>query len=141
MKISDFLLTGKKNGISMTDLAHIANVPERIIRKEILQARIAGELIVSGDQGYYLAADDLILHEGSGGASYNLSVIYVLNGSELELLSGIVMADEECFEIFGDRESIFMDRKPGDRSITRDEYYQIMDEQESQLTLMELIPF
>ena len=68
-------------------------------------------------------------------------MIYVLNGSELELLSGIVMADEECFEIFGDRESIFMDRKPGDRSITRDEYYQIMDEQESQLTLMELIPF
>lgn len=58
MKISDFLLTGKDNGISMTDLAHIANVPERIIRKEILQARIAGELIVSGDQGYYLAADD-----------------------------------------------------------------------------------
>ena len=58
MKISDFLLTGKKNGISMTDLAHIANVPERIVRKEILQARIAGELILSGDEGYYLAEND-----------------------------------------------------------------------------------
>lgn len=63
MKVSDFLLTGKNNGISMTDLAHITNVPERIIRKEILQARIAGELIVSGDKGYYLAADEEELRE------------------------------------------------------------------------------
>ena len=61
MKIADLLLVGKENATSMTDLAHIANVPERSLRAEILQARINGELICSCDQGYFLpeSVDDI----------------------------------------------------------------------------------
>lgn len=61
MKIADFLLTGKRNAISMTDLAHVVNIPERSVRLEILQARINGELICSCDQGYFLpeSVDDI----------------------------------------------------------------------------------
>ena len=61
MKIADFLLTGKKNAISMADLAHVANIPERSVRFEILQARINGELICSCEQGYFLpeSVDDI----------------------------------------------------------------------------------
>ena len=61
MKIADFLLTGKRNAISMTDLAHVVNIPERSVRFEILQARINGELICSCEQGYFLpeSVDDI----------------------------------------------------------------------------------
>ena len=61
MKISDFLLTGKRNAISMADLSHIVNIPERSLRLEILQARIDGELICSCDRGYFLpeSVDDI----------------------------------------------------------------------------------
>ena len=61
MKIADLLLVGKENATSMTDLAHIANVPERSLRAEILQARINGELICSCDRGYFLpeSVDDI----------------------------------------------------------------------------------
>lgn len=61
MKISDFLLTGRKNAISMADLSHVADIPERSVRFEILQARIAGELICSCEQGYFLpeTVDDI----------------------------------------------------------------------------------
>ena len=60
-KITDFLLVGRKNATSMTDLAHIADIPERSLRFEILQARIAGELICSCDQDYFLpeSVDDI----------------------------------------------------------------------------------
>lgn len=61
MKIADFLLTGKKNAISMADLAHVVNIPERSLRLEILQARINGELICSCENGYFLpeSVDDI----------------------------------------------------------------------------------
>lgn len=61
MKIADFLLPGKKNAISMADLAHVVNIPERSLRLEILQARINGELICSCEQGYFMpeSVDDI----------------------------------------------------------------------------------
>ncbi len=90
---------------------------------------------------YSLCEEGLILYQGSGGAAYNLSVLYSFNGREPELIRGVVMADAECFEIFGDRESIFTDRNPEDRRITRDEYDEIADAQESLLIPMELTPF
>lgn len=58
MKISDHLMTGKENAISMADLAHVLQVPERILRMEILQARINGELICSCVNGYFLPESD-----------------------------------------------------------------------------------
>lgn len=54
MKISDFLLEGERNAISMADLARITNLQERVLRREILQARANGELICSSDSGYFL---------------------------------------------------------------------------------------
>ena len=61
MNITDFIPIGKENATSMTDLAHIANVPERSLRAEILRARINGELICSCDRGYFLpeSVDDI----------------------------------------------------------------------------------
>ena len=58
MKISDFLLPGEGSAISMDDLARITNLPERAVRREILQAREAGELICSSEKGYFLAEDE-----------------------------------------------------------------------------------
>ena len=61
MKIADFLLNGKKNAISMADLAEVMKIPERSLRLEILQARINGDLICSCDRGYFLpeSVDDI----------------------------------------------------------------------------------
>ena len=98
-------------------------------------------LVSSARVRYYLAEEDLILHEGSGGAAYNLSILYYLHGSKLELATGIVMADTECFRVYEDRESMFMDRKSGDRSITREEYYDLMDKMEGLTVPMELTAF
>ncbi len=58
MTISDFLQTGKKNAISMTELSHVCQVPERALQREVLQARLNGELIISDESGYYLPEDD-----------------------------------------------------------------------------------
>ena len=57
MTIKDFLLTGKKNAVSMSELANICQVPERALQREILQARLNGELIISDESGYYLPED------------------------------------------------------------------------------------
>ena len=62
-KISDYLMTGRDNAIPMTDLASILNLPERAVRREILEARLRGELIVSNEQGYFLSTDPDDLRE------------------------------------------------------------------------------
>ena len=90
---------------------------------------------------YYLAEEDMILHQGSGGASWYLSILCMLDGHELKLAYGLVMADEQCFEVFEDRESLFMDRLPSDRSITNEEFYQLLDEMEELTVPMELTLF
>ena len=90
---------------------------------------------------YYLCEDDLILHEGSGGAPYNLSILYYLKNNRLELATGIVMADSECFEVYEDRESFFTERKQSDRSITREEYYDKMEALKTVTVPMDLMPF
>ena len=98
-------------------------------------------LVSSARIRYYLCEDDLILHEGSGGAPYNFSILCYLKNNRLELATGIVMADSECFEVHEDRESFFMERKPSDRSITREEYYDKMEKMETATIPMELMLF
>ena len=98
-------------------------------------------LVSSARVRYYLAEEDLILHEGSGGAAYSLSILYYLHGSKLEIATGIVMSDTECFKVYEDRESMFMDRKSRDRSITREEYYDLMDKMKGLAVPMELTAF
>ena len=90
---------------------------------------------------YYLAEEDLILHEGSGGAAYNMSLLYYLAGSKLELATGIVMADAECFEVYEDRESYFSERKASDRVITQEYYYDLMEKMEDLTVPMDLTAF
>jgi hypothetical protein len=62
-------------------------------------------------------------------------------GSKLEIATGIVMSDTECFKVYEDRESMFMDRKSSDRSITREEYYDLMDKMKGLAVPMELTAF
>ena len=80
---------------------------------------------------YYLCEDDLILHEGSGGAPYNLSILFYLKDNRLELATGI----------YEDRESFFTERKQSDRSITREEYYDKMEALKTVTVPMDLMPF
>lgn len=61
--ITDFLMTGRDNAIPMADLAAAVNLPERAVRREILEARLRGELIVSNEQGYFLSTDPDDLRE------------------------------------------------------------------------------
>jgi hypothetical protein len=98
-------------------------------------------LVSSARIRYYLCEDDLILHEGSGGAPYNLSILFYLKNNRLELATGIVMADSECFEVYEDRESFFTERKQSDRSITREEYYDKMEALKTATVPMDLMPF
>ena len=58
MSIKDFLQTGQKSAISLADLSQITNLPERAVQKEVLEARLNGELIISDESGYYLPADE-----------------------------------------------------------------------------------
>lgn len=58
MKIADFLLVGEESAISLERLAMATGIPERSVRAEVLQARIAGELILSSDKGYFLPECD-----------------------------------------------------------------------------------
>ena len=95
-------------------------------------------LVSSARVRYYLAEEDLILHEGSGGASWNQSVLFSLDGSKLELAHGIVMADDNCYEVFEDRESLFTERLNSDRAITKDEFYKLLDELENLRIPMDL---
>ncbi len=59
MLIEDFILEGRSNGISQADIARIANIPERSVRREIDEARInRGMLIIGDESGYYFPSDE-----------------------------------------------------------------------------------
>ena len=56
-KITEYLMHGRSNAKHMDELSADANLPERAIRKEILDARLQGELIISCNAGYFIASD------------------------------------------------------------------------------------
>ena len=59
MLIEDFILQGRKNGISQSDIARIANIPERSVRHEVDEARInRGKLIIGDENGYYFPEEE-----------------------------------------------------------------------------------
>lgn len=62
-KISDFLSVGRENALPLQALAFKAQLSERAVQKEILESRLRGELIVSGDEGYFLPSDPVELRE------------------------------------------------------------------------------
>lgn len=61
MKIADFLTEGEKNAVSLADLAFSTGLNTRLVKREVLQARLRGELILSSENGYFLPenADDI----------------------------------------------------------------------------------
>lgn len=59
--IAGLLLYGPENGMTLKDLVHITQWPERAIRKEIEVERRAGTLIISDNRnGYYLTDDPAV---------------------------------------------------------------------------------
>ena len=57
MSISDYLSNGERDAVSLENLALSTGLPERAVKKEVLQARLRGELILSTENGYFLPAD------------------------------------------------------------------------------------
>jgi biotin operon repressor len=57
MKISDFLNNGESEAVSLETLSISTGLPERAVKKAVLQARLNGELILSSDNGYFLPSD------------------------------------------------------------------------------------
>lgn len=55
--LTDLIPIGMKNAVSMKDLSRIMGLHEQELRAYILNARKAGILICSGDQGYYFPED------------------------------------------------------------------------------------
>lgn len=56
--IASLLLYGPENGLTLKDLVHMTQWPERLIRKEIEVEQRAGALIISDNaHGYYLTDD------------------------------------------------------------------------------------
>jgi hypothetical protein len=56
-KISGFLFVGRDHATPLTELCARVNLSERAVQKEILESRLNGELIISGDEGYYFPSD------------------------------------------------------------------------------------
>ena len=63
MGIKDFLSIGRENALPLQDLACKANLSERAVQKEILESRLRGDLIISGDDGYFLPSGSEELRE------------------------------------------------------------------------------
>ena len=52
--VSEYLTPGKRNAISLADLSSMIGLPERTLKKAVLEERLTGILILSSDHGYYL---------------------------------------------------------------------------------------
>lgn len=61
LKLTDFLSEGESGAVNLESLSISAGLSERTTKKEVLQARLRGELILSDENGYYLpsCADDI----------------------------------------------------------------------------------
>lgn len=57
MKISEFISEGREQAISLEQLARATGLTERAVKREVLNDRLSGSLIVSGPSGYYIATD------------------------------------------------------------------------------------
>ncbi len=63
LTISDFLFTGEAQAISLSELSLSTGLPERAVKAEVLRSRMAGELILSSERGYFLPADECELRK------------------------------------------------------------------------------
>lgn len=54
----DYLSVGQEHAVSLSALSAMLKISERALRKEILEARISGKLILSSDSGYFLPSGE-----------------------------------------------------------------------------------
>lgn len=57
MSMTDFLSNGEEQAIPLDALGLASGLPERAVKAEVLRSRMAGELILSSERGYFLPAD------------------------------------------------------------------------------------
>ena len=62
-EILEFIPTGKENAVSMAELSSMIGVDNRTTRSMIYQLRRSGELVCSGDSGYYQPGNNQELFE------------------------------------------------------------------------------
>lgn len=61
--ISDFLSAGEGQAVSLDELSLATGLPERAVKAEVLRSRMAGQLILSSERGYFLPADEYELRK------------------------------------------------------------------------------
>lgn len=104
-------------------------------------------LASNGQSSYQLTEDDLILLESVSGSPYDYASLYQLNGSDLELLTGVVLIQEDavlndhCYQFFGDAVADYRDDGQQEIEITREEYHVIVDILEDSVVPFELNAF
>lgn len=54
LNLMDYIPVGEANAVSMAELAALLGVDTRIIRKTVNELRTNGEIICSGNSGYWL---------------------------------------------------------------------------------------
>ena len=59
----DLIPVGKREAVSMNTLSKLTDLPTPEVRQQVLNARMKGVLICSGDGGYYFPKDDEELKE------------------------------------------------------------------------------
>lgn len=60
LKIMDYIAKGRENAIKRDELVRLLNLPDRIVRKMIQEARDRGEIILNAQDGAgYYTSDDL----------------------------------------------------------------------------------
>lgn len=63
LSISDFLSAGEGQAVSLDELSISTGLPERAVKAAVLRARLAGELILSNEKGYFLPGDEQELRQ------------------------------------------------------------------------------
>ncbi len=98
-------------------------------------------LASSGRSRYCLTEDDLIIHEGSGGASYSFIGLYEFTGYDIELLTGVVMLDDYYYQVYGDSVADYCEDGEQEVSISEEEFYVIVDVLEDSVVPFQISEF
>ena len=98
-------------------------------------------LASSGRSRYHLTEDDLILHEGSGGASYNFVGLYEFSGADLNLLTGVVMLEDYYYQVFGDSVADYYETGEQEVPISEEEYHVLSEVLEDLILPFEINEF
>lgn len=85
--IAELLHVGRENGTSRTELARITGLDEREVRRLIRAERLAGAVIISGNDGYFLPADEHDIRMFARSMSHRAGEIYKVSRAAEEALA------------------------------------------------------